>query len=151
MKTAPAFPEKRTKGKCAERARTQYSCQAVEVVAFLPRCCFVLVFPSVLKSSFGTFSQNLARSSHADDKYGHFHQTIFSTPITLVKHTSFVPDRKFSTLATMRFVHTSQAKLHFRLLPPLGIYNIYWSQPKSRKRLSPPLAYSLTLYRGPVA
>ena len=77
MKTAPAFPEKRNKGKCAERARTQYSCQAVEVVAFLPRCCFVLVFPSVLKSSFGTFSQNLARSSHADDKYGHFHQTDF--------------------------------------------------------------------------
>ena len=75
----------------------------------------------------------------------------FSTPITLVKHTSFVPDRKFSTLVTMRFVHTSQAKLHFRLLPPLGIYIIYWSQPKSRKRLSPPLAYSLTLYRGPVA
>ena len=80
-----------------------------------------------------------------------FIKQFFSTPITLVKHTAFVPDRKFSTLSTMRFVHTSQAKLHFRLLPPLGIYNIYWSQPKNRKRLSPPLAYSLTLYRGPVA
>ena len=57
----PAFPEKRSKGKCEERARTKYSCQAVEVFGFLPRWWFVLVFGSVLKTNFSTLRNTTIR------------------------------------------------------------------------------------------
>ena len=90
MKTVPAFPEKRSKGKCAERARTQYSCQAVEVVGFFPRFFFVLVFRSVLKTNFSelrttTIPRTQAKNTHCKRvNLGHFHRSVY-TQIT-VRH-----------------------------------------------------------------